>query len=90
MEDAAAAPCCLSSPPEHTGRGRRISTTPSHSTNAPRAALLEFCLSPGLFLCVPAVCACPGHWALLPWRALERAVPQGREQLLLAQPSLAL
>lgn len=79
-----------SSPPEDTGRGRKDHHHFCMITNPPWAALLEFCPSPGLFLCAPAVCACPGHWDQLPWRALERGVPQGREQLLLAQPSLAI
>lgn len=73
------------SPPEDTGRGRKDQ---HHFTNPPRAAVLESCPSPGLFLCAPAVCACPGHWDQLPWESSGAccAPGQGAAALGTAQP----
>lgn len=47
----------------------RITITSASGTNPPRAGVLESCPSPRLFLCAPAVCACPGHWDQLPWES---------------------
>lgn len=88
--------CCLlvlsdSSPTEDMGRGRKDHHRfcIQHKSTQGRCAgvlpvLKTFSLCPRH--CVHALntgTSCPG-------RALERAVPQGRAQLLLAQPSLAI
>lgn len=88
--------CCLlvlsdSSPTEDMGRGRKDHhqfCIQHKSTQGRCAGVLPV---PKTFSLCPRHCvhalntgtSCPG-------RALERAVPQGRAQLLLAQPSLAI
>lgn len=80
-----------SSPPEDTGRGRKdhhhscIQHKSTQGSSAGSSAPPQDCSS------VPQQCVhALGTGTSCPGRALERAVPQGREQLLLAQPSLAI
>lgn len=70
----------------------RITITSAPGTNPPRAGVLESCPSPRLFLCAPAVCACPGHWDQLPWESSGACCAPGEGPAALgsAQPSLAI